>query len=259
MRELSRAKVNEGLLSVRSALHKNYNAHAEMLPPELRPRLDWLTLDLLPTVVLLPDSRDSQRLALALELSYLAGCVHDAAVEAGKELSGRAILVGDYLYALAAVKLAHCGYDGWLGRMGRVLARRSEGMLARQYWAERPYVTEAEKIANLHKENAEGFALAAKMAAEGTDWAADAKKAYAEFGFYLGILQGICRNAYRRDGAAYAEALQNCRAALADVPQVRALAGELILNKFEEQVETEYDKKNGFGQAIKKASAAAAK
>jgi hypothetical protein len=259
MRELSWAKVNEGLLSVRSALHKNYNAYAEMLPPKLRPHLDWLTLDLLPTLVLLPGSPDSEKLALALELSYLAGCVHDEAVSAGKELPGRAILVGDYLYAASAVKLAHVGYDGWLGRVGRVLARRSEGMIVRQYWAERPYVTEFEKIANLHKENAEGFSLAATMAAEKTDWSMAEKKAYAEFGFYLGMLQGICRNAYRRDSGAYAEALQNCRTALANVPQVEVLAGEHILSKFENQVGAEYDKKNGFGQAIKKASAAAAK
>lgn len=206
------SSLQTGLLRVRGLLHRNFCPYAELLAAEYQPTADWLNRELVPTLILLPSvctdnvCRDKStfagicNLALAMELSFLANRVHDLCA-AGKKpettdsfaltASSRAILVGDYLYTLAAMRIAESGYNQWLARIGRTICRRSEARLARLRWPSRPYVTEAEKLANLHKEQAEGLALAAEMSLAELDWPENERQAWTEFGFYVGLAQGI--------------------------------------------------------------------
>lgn len=232
------------LLAVRTLLGKAYQPYARRLPAFCQPSMDWLNQDLLPTLVLLPNmgetAAEAQVLALALEISFLAGRVHDLTALARKEQfalinsTSQAILVGDYLYAAAAIKMVNSGYNQWLGRVGRTLCRRSEGKLARLSWQTRAYVPEEERLLNLHKENAEGLALAAELAVAKLDWRPKERQAWAEFGFYVGQAQGLLllEPVLRRPGcAAFAEALAQAEQALVDLPWLHAAAEELILKR----------------------------
>lgn len=233
--------LQESLLAVRTLLGKAYQPYAKLLPAFCQPSMDWLNQDLLPTLVLLPNTgetaEEARVLALALEISFLAGRVHDLTALARKEqpaLTSQAILVGDYLYAAAAIKMVNSGYNQWLGRVGRTLCRRSEGKLARLNWQTRAYVPEEERLLNLHKENAEGLALAAELAVAKLDWQPKERQAWAEFGFYVGQAQGILllEPVLRRPGClAFAEALAQAEQALADLPCLRVAAEELILKR----------------------------
>lgn len=231
-----KAELAARLLTVRSAVARDFLPLAESLPEQVLPGADWLERELLPTLVLLPAVTGetntlprAAKLALALELSFLAGRVHDKTA-AAKAINGRAILAGDYLYAKSALTLTDCGFDGWLGKVGRQLSRRSEARRERLDWRERAFVPEAEKLANLPKENAEGVSLAAAMAAEAAGMTQKAADAYAEFGFYLGILQGIILSGYTR-GAAFDEAVAAARGALLHIPQLAEGAEPMLLAK----------------------------
>ena len=228
------AAFNEGLLAVRSVLGRMFLPYAAALSPEHRPAADWFSYELVPSLVLLPgdgNCEGTRTLAAALELCFLAGRVHDLAAASGR-VSGRAILTGDYLYSQGALQLSRAGYDGWLGDVGRLLCRRSEAMLARSGRSGRTFVPESEKILGLHKENAEAMALAAQMATESLDWPDAHKRAYAEFGFYLGILQGIVINGYDTGSREYADTLDLCRGSLAVRPALAEAAESFILAKF---------------------------
>ncbi|MBQ3180200.1 MAG: hypothetical protein IJB55_02485 [Firmicutes bacterium] len=242
--EISAAGLNEALLAVRSELGRVYQPYAGALEAQHRPVVDWFSYELVPVLVLLPNDggRDARMLAVAMELCCLGGLVHDKGGGTA-HMPGRSVLTGDYLYALGALRLAAAGYDDWLGSVGRVLCRRSEARLVRLDWVGRSFVPESEKIANLHKENAEAMSLAAQMAVERLDWPEVHKRAYAEFGFYLGILQGIVQNGYDVRGYEYTEALELCRSALAVRPELAAAAETFILERFERYGETRYDKK----------------
>ncbi len=227
------------LLTVRSEVAKIFLPLAAALPERIVPASSWLERELLPTLALLPalhnaaaDAARAEKLALALELSFLAGRLHDNAAAAG--VSGRAILAGDFLYARSALTLTESGFDAWLGKVGRVLARRSEARRERLDWRERAFVPEEEKLAALPKENAEGVSLAAAMAAEAAGLPPEAAEAYAGFGFYLGVLQGVCLNGYSR-GAAYREAYaqaEQALARLAEPPRLAEAAERLLLSRF---------------------------
>ncbi len=231
-----KAELAARLLKVRSAVARVFLPLAERLPAQVLPGAGWPEREMLPTLVLLPQAAGNiaawaraEKLALALELSFLAGRVHDNTA-AADNIHGRAILAGDYLYAQSALTLTDCGFDGWLGKVGRQLARRSEARRERLDWQGRAFVPEAEKLANLPKENGEGVSLAAAMAAEAAGMAPKAADAYAEFGFYLGILQGIILSDYTR-GAAFAEALAQARGALLHIPQLSEAAEQTLLAK----------------------------
>lgn len=235
----------EGVLAVRSALGRLYLPYAEALAQEHRPDGDWFDHELVPSLVLLPAAgrgEDARTLAVAMELCFLAGRVHDLAGGTA-HMPGRSVLTGDYLYSLGALQLARAGYDGWLGSVGRALCRRSEAMLTRLGWAGRPFVPESEKVANLHKETAEAMSLVAQMAVERLDWPEAHKRAYAEFGFYLGILQGIVQNGYDTHSREYADTLELCRGSLAVRPVLAAAAETFILERFARYDETRYDEK----------------
>ena len=238
------AVLQENLLTVRMLLHRNYQPYASLLAAEYQPAADWLNRELLPTLVILPgisasgDNSSVCNLALALELSFLAGRVHDltAAQPAQGDMergsltaASRAILVGDYLYTLAASKIAQGGYNQWLGKVGRTICRRSEAKLMRLRWQTRPFVAESERIANLHKEHAEGMALAAEMAVCQTDWPEKERQAWTEFGFYVGLAQGILLH---ESGAACAEAVMQAEQALGGLSgQLQNLAQSAILSR----------------------------
>ncbi len=237
-----KTELNSGLLAVRSALTREYLPLAARLPENLQPDASWQEREVLPTLVLLPTLGKTdlclraEKLALAMELCYLAGRVHDLAAAAADAdgMYGRSILIGDYLYAAGAVQLANAGFDRRLGKVGRILSRRAEARLVSERWNERAYVPESEKIANLAKDTAEGFSLAASMAADLAELSAEQQQAYTEFGFYLGVLQGISLNGYRK-GAAADEALAYCRRALLHIPACASLAEEMLLSKLAEE------------------------
>lgn len=237
-----KTELNSGLLAVRSALTREYLPLAARLPEHLQPDASWQEREVLPTLVLLPTLGKTdlclraEKLALAMELCYLAGRVHDLAAAAADAdgMYGRSILIGDYLYAAGAVQLVNAGFDGRLGKVGRILSRRAEARLVSERWNERAYVPESEKIANLAKDTAEGFSLAASMAADLAELSAEQQQAYTEFGFYLGVLQGISLNGYRK-GAADEEALAYCRRALLHIPACASLAEEMLLSKLAEE------------------------
>ncbi len=230
-----KAELAARLLKVRSAVARDFLPLSESLPEQVLPGANWLEREMLPTLVLLPAAGDAntlpraEKLALALELSFLAGRVHDKTA-AAETVNGRAILSGDYLYAKSALTLTDCGFDGWLGKVGRVLARRSEARRERLDWRERAFVPEAEKLSLLPKENAEGVSLAAAMAAEAAGMTQKEADAYAEFGFYLGILQGIRLSGYPW-GAAAEEAAAAARGALLHIPQLAPAAEQMLLAK----------------------------
>lgn len=231
----ARAEINRRLLAVHAGIKRDYLPLAASLPPAEQPALDWAGKNLLPLLVLLPladmPAAKAVKLAAAIELSYLAGRVHDLC-SGGAALSGRAILLGDYFYALSAVRLHNAGYDGWLAKVGRTMSRRSEARLNRLAWAQRAYVPEEEQLANLPKEHAEAVSLAAKLAAEAAELNENAAAAYAEFGFYLGVLQGLLLYDHRHTeafGQAWAQALAKARAAVAELPDLAALAEEMLL------------------------------
>lgn len=252
-----RPVLQKNLLTVRGLLHKNYQPFAELLAAEYQPPADWLNRDLLPSLILLPpvlpqsaraevSAADSCNLALAMELSFLAGRVHDLlamsdnvsaktsagnAGQTGLTAASRAILVGDYLYTAAAMKLARSGYGQWLARIGRTICRRSEAKLARLRWPALPYVPETEKLANLHKENAEAMALAAEIALSKLDWPENERQAWTEFGFYVGLAQGVLLTDGSR--SACADAVRQAEQALKDLPEVQAAARTMILSKFD--------------------------
>ncbi len=236
------------LLQVRGLLHRNFRPYAGLLAAEYQPPADWLNRELVPTLILLPSvcadndglprpaAAKIRNLALAMELSFLASRVHDLCA-AGKKpetadsavltAPSRAILVGDYLYTLAAMRVAESGYNQWLARIGRTICRRSEARLARLRWPARPYVTEAEKLANLHKEQAEGMALVAEMSLAELDWSENARQAWTEFGFYVGLAQGILL-----DSGNPAEALAKAGQILQSLPlKLQAAAQTNILAK----------------------------
>ena len=241
---LQHSAMQESLLAVRAHLDKVYQPYAERLPLFCQPTLDWLNQDLLPTLVLLPNigeaAEEAHNLALALEISFLAGRVHDLAALARKsqpssnKLTSQAILVGDYLYAAAAIKMVNSGYNQWLGQVGRTLCRRSEGKLARLSWQTRAYVPETERILNIHKENAEGLALAAELAVAKLAWSPKERQAWTEFGFYVGQAQGILLLEpllRRSDCLAFEDALLQAERALFNLPNLQAVAKELILKR----------------------------
>lgn len=232
--------VNERLMSVRGAVSRDCLPMIERLTPELQPPMDFVGQDFLPLLVLLPMVKNKERsavnLAHAMECAYLAGRVHDlnsdVAVQQGQELCGHAILVGDYLYANAAVLLNSLGYDGWLDKVGSALVRRSEARQVRLSWDKRAYVTEEERLANLPKEHAELVSLAARLAAEAADFAADEMAAYAEFGFYAGVLHGLAVLGYTSGEVADRAMQQNfakARAALAKLPDLADTATDMLL------------------------------
>ena len=241
--------LQESLFAVRGLLHKNCQPYIDRLAPEYQPAFDWLNRDLLPVLIILPNTLDKSHccvsnnicnLALAMEISFLAGRVHDlmAIIRNNQPGQGRsdmseasrAILVGDYLYTLAANKLAQSGYSQWLERIGRTLCRRSEAKLARLRWQTRPYVSEKERLANLHKEHAEGVALAAEMAVANTDWSENERQAWTEFGFYVGQAQGVLLNEPGRDCS---KAIYQAEKVISILPlQLQASAKAVILNRF---------------------------
>lgn len=229
-----RAEVNSRLLAVRAAVKKDLSVPGA--PAEaglLRDEQD--VQDILPLLVLIPladkPAAEAVRLAVSLELAYLAGRIHDLACRAEAPPRGSSILIGDYLYALSAARLNADGYDSWLGKVGRSLARRAEAAICRLQWAERAYVPEDERLANLHKEHAEAISLAAGLAAEASGMNEAETAAYTEFGFHLGVLQGM--RLYGCDGAAYMQAkeqsLAKAEAAVSALPQVSPLAKLLLL------------------------------
>lgn len=230
-----KAELAARLLTVRSAVARDFLPLSESLPDTVLPGTGWLEREMLPTLVLLPAVGKAnallraEKLALALELSFLAGRVHDRTA-AAEPVNGRAILAGDYLYTKSALTLTDCGFDGWLGKVGRVLARRSEARRQRLDWRERAFVPEAEKFALLPKENAEGISLAAAMAAEAAGMTQKAADAYAGFGFYLGILQGISLYGYKWSAAAE-EAVDAARGALLHIPCLLEAAEQMLLAK----------------------------
>lgn len=234
----------EKLLEVRAVLGREYLPYARLLPRSGRPEADWLTMELLPTLVLLPgcfgevaNPREVE-LAAALEISFLAGRVHDLTTVGGGLTRG--ILCGDYLYAAAGLLLLGAGYEAWLGRVGKVLCRRSEGKLMELGWSGRAYVPPEELVQALREQNAEGFALAAEMAISGC--AADVnngrdeeRNAWSEFGYYVGILQAMQT---RRLGTAfdreYDRAVRQAKEAAAVLPGAWGKAAEeLILQRLE--------------------------
>lgn len=225
---MSELVFREKLLEVRALLGRKYQPYARMLPESCRPEADWLNMELLPGLVLLPvvfgegENPNIGRLAGAMELSFLAGRIHDLAMLEDGMLA-RSILCGDYLYAAAGLLLSGAGYEGWLGRVGKVLCRRSEGKIGELGWAGRAYIPPKERVAALHKQNAEGFALAAEMAVEGLHGDLDT---WPEFGYYVGILQGMALQgltgeAYSKE---YGQALEQAVSALAGLPRELALA-----------------------------------
>lgn len=254
---LQQLAVQESLQAVRVLLAKSYQPYARQLPEDCQPALDWLNRDLLPVLVLLPNAGEARNLALALELSFLAGRVHDlTAVARGSqhivaEATSRAILVGDYLYAAAAIKMAKSGYNQWLGRVGRVLCRRSEGKLTRLSWQARSYVPEEERLLNLHKENAEGLALAAELAVAKLDWPPEEKQAWAEFGFYVGQAQGLLLLETQPNGLAFADAVAKAEQALSGLPCLQSAANELILKRLRTLNNDGDNKKQSDEKAVK--------
>lgn len=232
--------VNERLLKVRGAISRDCLPMIGRLSPELQPKMDFAGRDFLPLLVLLPtaqgDERAAVNLAQAMECAYLAGRVHDLnsdmAQRQGAEPCGHAILLGDYLYAHSAVLLSSGGYDGWLDKVGRALVRRSEARQVRLSWDKRAYVTEEERLANLPKEHAEMVSLAAKLAAEAAGYNAEETAAYAEFGFYLGILHGLEILGYTSGEAAQGlrdSSVVKARAALEKLPELAELAADMLL------------------------------
>lgn len=207
--------------AVRLTVDRLYASCAGELAAEYRPAADWLNFDLLPTLVLLPglccgsEKMDAamRDLAAAMELSFLGGRIHDLAA-AKNPVNGRSILIGDDLYTLGALRLSKAGYDQWLGSVGRILCSRSEAMLNRIGWVGRSFVPEAERVVNLHRESGDAFALAAEIAASRVDMPEAERKAYAEFGFYLGVLQGMVINGHDTSGSEFAAVLRSCRGAL---------------------------------------------
>lgn len=234
--KIEKQTVNSRLLAVRGVIRRDYLPLADRLAEPLRPTLDFAGQDVVPLLVLLPMGDVARAravdLAAAMQLAYLAGRVHDLNSEQGAELCGHAILVGDYLYAFAALRLHNAGFAGWLDRMGRSLVRRSEARQERLGWGKRPYVAYEERLANLPREHAETLSVAAGLAADAAGMHGDAAAAYAEFGFYLGILHGI-----EVDGLPHnepcdkgrARALRDARAALAKLPELAPAAEELLL------------------------------
>lgn len=231
-----KTEVNSRRLAVLGVITRDYLPLADNLAAAVCPRLDFAGRDMLPLLVLLPTTGLAEaaavNLAVAMEFSYLAGRVHDLNTESGSALSGHAILVGDYLYALAAVRLNNAGYDNWLDKTGRVLARRSEARIERLAWDKRAYVTDDERLAILPKEHAEAVALAAQIAADAAGMAENEKAAYAEFGYYLGILQAMqvyaCPPADAYVKAACA-ARQKAEAAIAGLPVLAPAAVDMLL------------------------------
>lgn len=235
-----KAAINSRLLAVRGVLSREYLPLAGRLPENVRPELDFAGQDAIPLLVLLPmcaaEDKAALDLAAAMEFAYLAGRVHDLNCDAnlpqGGKLNGHAILVGDYLYAFAAVRLNGCGLDGWLDKIGNALVRRSEARQQRLGWDKRPYVADEEKLANLAREHAEVVALAGRLAAGAAKLPDEQQAAYAEFGFYLGLLHGISVCKFAPSEAvcqAESRALAGARAALGRLPELSAAAEELLL------------------------------
>lgn len=233
---MEKNNINSRLLAVRGVISRDYLPLAGRLAEPLRPTLDFAGQDVVPLLVLLPmaDVADKRAvdLAAAMQLAYLAGRVHDLNTEQGGELCGHAILVGDYLYAFAAVRLHNAGFAGWLDKMGRALVRRSEARQVRLGWSKRPYVACEERLANLPREHAEVLAVAAGLAADAAGLVGDAAAAYTEFGFYLGVLHGIEVNGLPHNEACDREralALNRARAALGELPHLAKKAEVLLL------------------------------
>lgn len=235
-KKVEKSNINSRLLAVRGVIRRDYLPLADRLAEPLRPTLDFAGQDVVPLLVLLPMAEVANAravdLAAAMQLAYLAGRVHDLNSEQGAELCGHAILVGDYLYAFAALRLHNAGFAGWLDRMGRSLVRRSEARQVRLGWHKRPYVAYEERLTNLPREHAEVLSVAAGLAADAAGLRGEEAAAYAEFGFYLGILHGI-----EVDGLPHnepcdrerARALHNARAALYKLPEISLPAEELLL------------------------------
>lgn len=228
--------VNERLLVVRGAICREYLPLSERLAQELRPSMDFVGRDFLPILVLLPTGKLTESaavdLAAAMEFAYLAGRVHDLNADRGGALGGHAILLGDYLYAYAAVRLNNAGYDDWLEKVGRALVRRSEARQVSLSWEKRAYVTEEERLANLSKEHAELLSLAARLAAESAGYSAEDTAAYAEFGFYLGILHGLTVLGYGSTEAAQGlrdSSAVKARTALERLPELAEIAADMLL------------------------------
>lgn len=230
MKTVEKSKINSRLLAVRGAVGRAWLPQAEKLSVDLRPEQDFCGRDVVPLLVLLPagDVADTVvDVAAAMQVAYLAGRVHDLATEQGGELCGHAILVGDYLYAYAAVRLQMAGYDGWLAKMGRALVRRSEARQVAVSWAKRAYVADSERLSNLPREHAEMVSVAAALAARAAGLSGDEAAAYAEFGFHLGILHGIAVYGYARSvvrDEEVARACEGARLALAKLSNVLGLA-----------------------------------
>lgn len=229
---LEKAMINSRLLAVRGVIKREFMPKAERLGEDYRPKLDFAGGDVVPLLVLLPTCAMQEKaavdLAAAMQFAYLAGRVHDLTTVHHSAMSGHAILVGDYLYAFAAIRLANAGYDDWLDKMGRALVRRSEAALVRLGWSKRAYVTKEEQLANLPKEHAELLALAAKLAAKAGGLADEECAAYAEFGFYLGLLHGMEIYGYSL-GEAHELAMLKAEEALCALGDMSKLAKRLLL------------------------------
>lgn len=239
-RDSAKSRINSRLLAVRGAVGRVYLPQMARLEANLQPKTDFAGQDVLPLLVLLPtlnvDEAAAVDLAAAMQLAFLAGRVHDlnadTKAERNDKLCGHAILVGDYLYAFAAVRLHNAGFDGWLDKVGRSLVRRSEARQQRLSWEKRPYVADEEKLHNLPKEHAEVVAVAAGLAAEAAEMNAEQAAAYAEFGFYLGILQGLTVYEIPKSVAgdkARAKAAANARLALSKLPELAVVAEEMLI------------------------------
>ena len=93
---------------------------------------------------------------------------------------------------------------------------------------------ETERILNIHKENAEGLALAAELAVAKLAWSPKERQAWTEFGFYVGQAQGILLLEpllRRSDCLAFEDALLQAERALFNLPNLQAVAKELILKR----------------------------